>query len=135
MTATSLIESKIQELCTAIMEDEEVLLARGRAEAFLADPEAVSVYREMATMGRSLHQKQHNGEEPTEAEVDQFTALQDRCDDHPLIPPFLEAQQFLSGIAERVSTYVGKTLEEGRVPTEAEMDGSGGCGEGCGCHH
>ncbi len=134
MTATSTIEAKIQELCTAIIEDDEVRQARGHAEAFLADQEAVGVYREMAMMGRSLHQKQHNGEEPTEAEVDQFTALQERCDGHPLIPSFLEAQQFLSGVAERVSTYVGKTLEEGRVPSEEEMSSGGSCGEGCGCH-
>lgn len=134
MTATSTIEAKIQELCEAIIADEEVREARGQAETFLANEQAVALYREMAMMGRSLHQKQHGGDQPTEEEVDQFTALQERCDASPEVSGFIGAQQFLSGVAEKVSTYVGKTLENGAVPSEDEVNGGGSCGEGCGCH-
>ena len=136
MTAVATIEEKIQELCEAIVADEEVKIAREHAEAFLADEDAVSLYRQMASLGRSLHQKQHNGEEPTPAEEREFNDLQNRCDAHPMIVAFTEAQQVLQGIAETVSGYVSKTLERGQVPTEEEVWGKsgGGCGEGCGCH-
>ena len=128
------IEKKIQDLCAAIVADGEVQTAREQAETFLADEDAVSLYRDMATLGRSLHQKQHNGEEPTDTETRRFTDLQNRCEAHPAIAAFLEAQEVLSGIAETVNRYVSKTLERGQVPTESKVNG-GGCGEGCGCHH
>ena len=131
-TATT-IELKIQELCEAIVADGEVQDAREQAEAFLADEDAVSLYRDMATLGRSLHQKQHNGEQATDMESRRFTDLQNRCEAHPAIASFLEAQEVLSGIAEMVNGYVSKTLERGQVPSESEVRG-GGCGEGCGCH-
>jgi cell fate (sporulation/competence/biofilm development) regulator YlbF (YheA/YmcA/DUF963 family) len=128
------IEKKIQELCEAIVADGEVQNAREQAEAFLADEDAVTLYRDMATLGRSLHQKQHQGEEPTDTETRRFADLQNRCEAHPAVSAFLEAQEILSGIAELVNSYVGKSLERGQVPSESEVRG-GGCGEGCGCHH
>ena len=54
MTAVATIETKIQELCEAIVADEEVRVAREHAEAFLADEDAVSLYRQMASLGRAL---------------------------------------------------------------------------------
>ena len=135
MTATVTIEDKIQELCAAIVADEEVRTARENAEAFLADNDAVSLYRETSLLGRALHQKNQSGEEPSLADVRRFGELQDRCEAHPGIAAFIEAQQVLQGIAETVSGYVSRTLESGRVPTEEEVMGEGGCGEGCGCHH
>lgn len=135
MTAAITIEDRIQELCEAIVADEEVKNAREQAESFLADEDAVTLYRQMVGMGRTLHQKQHSGEEPSAAEVREFNDLQDRCDAHPAIVSFVEAQQVLQGIAETVNGYVTKTLEKGTVPTEDEVWGkNGGCGEGCGCH-
>jgi cell fate (sporulation/competence/biofilm development) regulator YlbF (YheA/YmcA/DUF963 family) len=87
----------------------------------------------MATLGRALQQKQHNGEEPTSEEISRFTDLQDSCDANPAILSFIEAQDALRGIAEVVTSFVGKSLERGQVPSEAEVF-SKGCGEGCGCH-
>ncbi|WP_395743942.1 YlbF family regulator [Prosthecobacter sp.] len=133
MKASPQITSKIVELCETLVSDAEVQSAREKAEAFLADESAVSLYREMATLGRSLHQKQHHGEEPTGEEVSRFTDLQDKCEENQAISSFLEAQDILRGIAEVVNGYVGKSLERGKVPTEAEVFPQG-CGEGCGCH-
>ena len=133
MNASPPIKSKIVELCETLVADSEVQGAREKAEAFLADESAVSLYREMATLGRSLHQKQHHGEEPTGEEVSRFTDLQDKCEENTAISSFLEAQDVLRGIAEVVTSFVGKSLERGEVPAEAEVF-SKGCGEGCGCH-
>lgn len=135
MTASPLIQSKIIELCEVLVADGDVKSARVQAETFLADESAVSLYREMASLGRSLHQKQHHGEEPSGDEISRFNALQDRCESNAVISGFLDAQQILSGVAEAVNTFVGKSLESGRVPSPEEMVKKGGCGEGCGCHH
>ena len=61
MTASPFIQSKIIELCEALVADGDVQSARDKAETFLSDDAAMSTYREMATLGRSLHQKQHQG--------------------------------------------------------------------------
>lgn len=134
MTASPLIQSKIIELCEALVADGAVKDARQQAEAFLADEQAVSLYREMANLGRSLHQKQHRDEEPTDDELTRFNSLQDKCESSPVITGFLGAQEILSGVAEAVNAFVGKSLESGRVPSADEMTKKGSCGSGCGCH-
>jgi len=134
MTASPFIQSKIIELCEALVSDADVQGARQMAETFLADESAMSLYREMATMGRSLHQKQHQDEEPSVEEISRFNTLQDRCEANPVISGFLGAQQTLSGMAEAVNAFVSKALESGRVPSPDELAKKGGCGEGCGCH-
>jgi len=134
MTASPALQSKIIELCEALVADADVKNARLQAETFLADESAMSLYREMATLGRALHQKQHHGEEPEADEITRFNGLQDRCEGNPVITAFLNAQEVLSGVAEAVNAFVGKSLESGRVPSPEEMVKKGGCGEGCGCH-
>lgn len=134
MTPSPLIQSKILELCETIVADGELKGARQQAEAFFADEQAMSLYREMASLGRSLHQKQHHGEEPSDTEVSRFNSLQDKCESSPVISSFLNAQQILSGVAEAVNAFVSKSLESGRVPSADDMEKKGGCGEGCGCH-
>lgn len=135
MTASPLIQSKIVELCEVLVADDDVQSARLQAEAFLADDSAVSLYREMASLGRSLHQKQHQGEEPTREEIGRLNALQDRCEANTLVVGFLGAQELLGAVAETVNAFVGRSLESGRVPSIEEVTGEGGCGENCGCHH
>ncbi|MFN7563001.1 MAG: YlbF family regulator, partial [Prosthecobacter sp.] len=80
MTASPALQSKIIELCEALVADADVKNARLQAETFLADDSAMSLYRELATLGRALHQKQHHGEEPTGEEITRFNGLQDRCE-------------------------------------------------------
>ncbi|MBK8091566.1 MAG: YlbF family regulator [Verrucomicrobiaceae bacterium] len=134
MTVSPAIQSKIVELCQTLINDEEVQNARQCAESFLADEAAVKQYREMATLGRALHQKQHHGEEPTGEEITQFNAQQERCEANPVIVGFLGAQETLSGVAETLNAWIARSLESGRVPAAEEMEKKGGCGEGCGCH-
>lgn len=134
MTASTALQSKILELCQAIVADDSVKAARVQAETFLADDSAMSLYREMTTLGRSLHQKQHHGEEPSKDEVSAFNALQERCESNTVIGDFLGAQEALSGVAEAVNAFVSKSLESGRVPAPEELAKKGSCGEGCGCH-
>ncbi len=38
-------------------------------------------------------------------------------------------------LQQSVSQYVSKTFELGRVPEESDLESSGSCGSGCGCHH
>ncbi len=129
------VETQLNELCAAIAGAAEIQSAREQAEAFLADEDAVGLYREMMTLGNKLHQIHHSGGEVDDAEVERFEDLRDQSDAHPGIQAFQEAQDVLQNVANFVNGFVTKTLERGRVPTHEEVFGSGGCGTGCGCHH
>ena len=133
--AVSQIEEKLQELCAAIVADEEVRAAREQAEAFLADESAVTLYREVARASHEFEERHHSGERISDAEASRFASLRQRADDNPLIQRFMEAQGVLQEVANTVNGFVTKTLEKGRIPTHKEVFGQGGCGSGCGCHH
>lgn len=128
------IASHIEALCAAIAADPEVQSARQEAESFLADEEAVSLYRDVMTLGRSLEQRHRSGAELEPSEVSRFQSLQDQADSHETIQKFVAAQDLLQDVANKVNGFVTKTLEKGRVPTHDEVFGQAGCGEGCGCH-
>ena len=128
------IEEKIQELCAAIVADEEVQEARNNAETFLADETAVGIYRQVAMAGRELEKKQRNGVQLTDEEIEAFNTLQEQAETNPAVKEFQTAQETLQDVAELIQAWVTKTLEKGRIPTEEEVFPSGGCGEGCGCH-
>jgi hypothetical protein len=39
-------------------------------------------------------------------------------------------------VHQSINQFVSKTLELGRMPTEADFESEGGgCGDGCGCGH
>lgn len=128
------IASKIEALCEAIAADPEVKAARDHAEAFLADEQAVALYRDVMTLGRSLEQRHRSGAELEASEVSRFEDLQKQADAHDGIQSFMAAQDLLQDVANKVNGFVTKTLEKGRVPTHDEVFGQGGCGTGCGCH-
>lgn len=130
------IEAKLNDLCAAIAANPEVSSARQKAEAFLADEEAVGLYREIITLGRSLQERERNGVTIPDKDVQTFEVMRMRVDAHDGIREFQEAQEMLQGVGNLVNAFVAKTLEKGSVPTAEEVFGSeGGCGEGCGCHH
>lgn len=128
------IASHIEALCAAIAADPEVQSARNDAESFLADEQAVALYRDVMTLGRSLEQRHRSGAEMEPDEVTRFQSLQEQADGNDTIQSFMAAQDLLQDVANKVNGFVTKTLEKGRVPTHDEVFGQAGCGTGCGCH-
>ena len=128
------IESRLTELCNAIATSPEIRAARDTAESFLADDAAVSLLREVMTLGNHLQQLHQSGAELDDEDVERFEELRARSSGHPGIQAFHDAKDTLQNIANAVNGFVSRTLEKGSVPTAEEVFGSRGCGEGCGCH-
>jgi cell fate (sporulation/competence/biofilm development) regulator YlbF (YheA/YmcA/DUF963 family) len=133
------LDSKIQELCQAILDDLRVQSAREQVEAFLEDDDARELYSAVAQKGEELHQKQHQGEELTEADVKMFEKLRSTAFSDPRVQQFSSARAALQEVEDRIVAYVEKTLELGRIPNESEVVRQGGCcggggGGGCGCN-
>jgi len=141
MTATepSTIDARILELCQAITEDSAILHARDQAEAFLADEDAVAIYRDLMNTGNRLDRRHRAGEAIADEEIAAYEDLQAKAEAHDGIRAFNQAQQTLQEVANKVNAYVTKTLEKGRIPAPEEVMSSGGCcggsgGGGCGCN-
>ena len=134
------LDSKIQELCQAILDDPRVQSSRESVEAFLEDDDAREIYSAVAQKGEELHAKQHAGEELTSEDIQTFERLRTTAFSDPRVQQFSSARAALQEVEDRIVAYVEKTLELGRMPSESEVvrQGGGCCGGGggggCGCN-
>ena len=102
----------------------------------MADSDSQAQYATLSEMGQALHNKQHQGQSLTGAEIAAFDKQRDSFFKNPIAKGFVDAQEELHNIQKQITTYVSKTLELGHVPGEEDLtSGGGSCGSGCGCHH
>jgi cell fate (sporulation/competence/biofilm development) regulator YlbF (YheA/YmcA/DUF963 family) len=132
-TVESTITKKTRELCHAIIAQPEIISIHKRIDTFLSDAGARGQYETVASKGQALHEKQHRGQPLESAEISDFEKHRDSLLQNPVARGFLDAREELHEIQHSIQKYISKTLELGRVPTEADFD-EGSCGDGCGCH-
>ncbi len=121
-------------LCQAILDQPEFFGHTQKIETFLADDGAKKVYIEVTERGQELHQMQHQGAEIPESDARAFGEMRDGMMANAVISDFMGAQEALNGIHQKISSYVAKTLELGRIPTEEDLKAGDCCGGGgCGC--
>lgn len=125
--------SKTRELCQTILDQPDFQVLRGQVDAFLADSDAQDLYRQMSEWSQALQQKQMNGTQLTEAEINDYEKQRETLFNHPVARGFMDAQQEIHKVQESVTQYVTKTFELGRVPEDDDFE-SGSCGPSCGCH-
>jgi cell fate (sporulation/competence/biofilm development) regulator YlbF (YheA/YmcA/DUF963 family) len=128
------IEEKTRELCQTIVDQPEMTSIRRRIDTFLADAGARSQYETLMSKGNALHEKQHNGQTLDGVEIADFEKHRDALLKNPAVTGFLDAQEELHQLQHSIQKQVSKTLELGRVPTEADIE-EDSCGHGCGCNH
>ena len=130
------ILGKTRELCQTIVDHPEMVSIRQRIDAFLSDASARAQFETVMSKGQALQEKQGRGLEPDTVEIADFEKHRDMLLKNPIAQGFLGAREELHGIQHSIHQYLSKTLELGRVPTEADLgDGSCGGDGGCGCHH
>jgi cell fate (sporulation/competence/biofilm development) regulator YlbF (YheA/YmcA/DUF963 family) len=134
-TQDSLITDKTRELCQAILDQPEMRSAREAIDKFVADEKARAQYEGLMAKGQVLQQKQQRAEQLTGEEIAAFEKERESVLDNPVARGFLEAQEEMHNVHQSINQFVSKTLELGRLPTEADFEGEGGCGDGCGCGH
>jgi len=128
---------KTRELCQTILEQPNMRAARQRIDAFLGSESARAQYDSLISKGQALQQKQQNSLPLSGEEIADFEQHRDALLKDPVARGFLDAQEELHEVQHSVHQFVSKTLELGRLPTEADMsDCCGGHGHGsCGCSH
>jgi len=85
--------------------------------------------------GQALQQKQQRAEKLSDAEIASFEKEREAVLNNPVARGFLEAQEEMHNVHHSINQFVSKTLELGRMPTEADFQEEGSCGHGCGCGH
>jgi cell fate (sporulation/competence/biofilm development) regulator YlbF (YheA/YmcA/DUF963 family) len=136
-TQESVITQKTRELCQTILDQPNMRSARERIQAFITDDKARAQYEGLMAKGQALQQKQQRSQQLSGDEISAFEKERDALLSNPVAREFLDAQEELHHVHQSINQYVSKTLELGRLPTEADFESSegGGCGDGCGCGH
>ncbi len=127
---TPVIE-KTKELCEAIVAQPGFSAMIKNIEAFYEDPEAQQLYEEVVELQESLRSKQENGQRLSDKDIAGFESSRDKLLAHPVAGAYLEAQNQIHSAQKKITQYVTRTFELGRVPTESDFQGC--CGGGCSC--
>jgi cell fate (sporulation/competence/biofilm development) regulator YlbF (YheA/YmcA/DUF963 family) len=128
---TATYEDKTKELCEALLEDPKLKSAFADIEKFLEDDVAKEAFAAMQEKGQDLQAKQQAGIELTAGEVEEFNKMRDAVEANQTASGFLSAQEEMHQVQTSVNTWIGMTMELGRVPTEADFKESGeSCGTG-----
>jgi cell fate (sporulation/competence/biofilm development) regulator YlbF (YheA/YmcA/DUF963 family) len=131
-TLSPAIQTKLEELCRTILAQPELEAHRLKVDQFMVNDAARAQYERVSEQGEHLHHKQMQGVELSDSEVAAFEKEREALLSNPVARGFLDAQEAMHEVQESVNKFVRKTLELGRMPEAAEMEG--GCGHGCGCH-
>jgi cell fate (sporulation/competence/biofilm development) regulator YlbF (YheA/YmcA/DUF963 family) len=134
-TQETLITEKTRELCQAILDQPDMVSARERIQNFVSNEQARSQYEKLMAKGQALQQKQQRSEQLSGEEISAFEKERETLLENPIARGFLEAQEEMHEVHQSINQFVSKTLELGRMPTDADFESEGGCGDGCGCGH
>jgi cell fate (sporulation/competence/biofilm development) regulator YlbF (YheA/YmcA/DUF963 family) len=134
LTSASAIAEKTRELCETIIADPAMDSIRKRIETFMGNETARNQYEAVMSKGQTLQEKQQAQQPLSGEEIAEFEKHRDALLNNPVARGFLDAQEEMHEIKHSVQKLVSKTLELGRLPTEADL-GEGSCGHGCGCSH
>ncbi|HEY2329704.1 MAG TPA: YlbF family regulator [Verrucomicrobiae bacterium] len=130
----TIIETKTNELCEAILQEIHSGGIRRRIDTFLGDATAKGQYESLMSRGQTLQEKQHGGQVLDAVEIAAFEKDRDALLKNPVAAGFLDAQEEMHELQSTVKKTVAKTIELGRIPTAEDLAEGGSCGSGCGCH-
>ncbi len=128
------VMQKTRELCQAILDQPGMQAIRQRIDTFMADAASRSQYEALVNKGQILQEKQQNALPLSGEEIADFEQQRDTVLRNPVARGFLDAQDELHKVQHSVQSYLTKTLELGRLPTQEELSGDS-CGHGCSCGH
>jgi len=131
VTEIATLKEKTRDLCHFILEDPSFASAQGAIDAFQEDEAAQELYRAWQEKAAQLHRKHHEGIKPTSGEIAQMDSLKAKALENSVAADFVEAEDLINSIFGTVMKMVQKTLQNGAVPSDEELNSC--CGGGCGC--
>jgi cell fate (sporulation/competence/biofilm development) regulator YlbF (YheA/YmcA/DUF963 family) len=132
LTENEALKEKTREFCHFILDDPSFAAAQGCIDAYEEDEVAQELYNAWQQKAAELHQKHHEGHKPTSKELVEMDLLRSQAMENPVAADFFEAENLINDIFRTVMKMLQKTLQDGAVPTDEELNTC--CGGGCGCH-
>lgn len=129
------VKERTEQLCESIVDQEGFKELYAKIDAFITDEKLKYEYGALNDQGALLQQKQQAGVEITEEEIAEFEKLREEFTANPVAVNFLEAQEEVQQVQDRIHQVIAKTFEIGRAPNQGDFDFcSDGFGD-CGCSH
>ncbi|MEM9017037.1 MAG: YlbF family regulator [Verrucomicrobiota bacterium] len=133
LSPNSAVFEKTRELCSLLLSSGEYKENVAKIKTFFENEEAQASYREFASLGEELQQKQQAGL-LSDDDIAKYDEKLQALKADPISGDFMSAEETLNAIVQQISKHVGKTLELGRLPDPEDLDDGGCCGGGgCGC--
>ena len=127
------VKKGTDQLCESIVNQEGFKNLYIKIDAFVTDEKLKYEYGTLNDRGALLQQKQQTGVEITEEEIAEFEKLREEFMANPIATNFLDAQEEVQQVQDRIHQVIAKTFEIGRVPNQEDFDFcSDGFGD-CGC--
>ena len=133
---TTLVLGKMEELCTALLQQDAYQELRQMIDQFASDEQAIERYEHFLELQHIMQQKEAQGLELTDAEVNDYEQEETDIYKDDVIRKFLFEQREFSQLHSLISQYFTKTVELNRLPEQKELKKGGcGCGGNCGGGH
>lgn len=115
------LRSKLEDLCSAMLGSGEIEQYNKQIQQFEQDQTARELFDRVADWEEELHNRQHNGEDITDSDIDKLEELQQQMLENELCREFLEVQDAIQEMMLTVEQYLAAALELGRIPTKDEV--------------
>lgn len=112
------------ELQTAIRESEDFQVLKDAFEKVMADESSKQMFDNFRNTQIALQEKQMQGQNITEEEVQNANAIVERVQEHPDISLLMEKEQRLNTVINDLSQIITKPLEELYGTPEEDADGN-----------
>ena len=127
------IKQGTEQLCESIVNQDGFAELYKKIEAFINDEKLKYEYGVLNDRGALLQQMQQNGAEIKETEIVEFEKLREEFMNNTVATDFLEAQEEVQQLQDKIHQVIAKSFEIGRVPKPEDFDF---CSDGfghCGC--
>lgn len=127
-TVTSL-QDKARELSQFVLDSADYAAAQGKIDIFDGDETAQELYKKWRETEMLLQRKHQEGGEITDSEIKDLESKRDAAIENSVVADFAEAENSLNEMFSTVVKVLQRSLQNGAVPTDEEMDeccGSGG---------
>ena len=127
------IKHSTEQLCESIVNQKGFAELYKKIETFINNEKLKYEYGVLNDRGALLQQMQQNSMEIKEEEIVEFEKLREEFMNNPVATDFLEAQEEVQQLQDKIHQVIAKSFEIGRVPQSEDFDF---CSDGfghCGC--
>lgn len=127
------VEAQTLELCKALVHEPEFPDLYRKVERYLADVGAQFQLNQLQEVNQLLQHKQSMGAELSAEEIEHYEKIRQTVVESEVIRDFLDAEEKIQSIQNRIHRFLMKTFEVGRVPIADDFFEET-CNSGCGGH-